>query len=84
METILGHKIVKVQCRHLIPTLNAWAARACNTLLHARLRSCIPVMNAWMTSQLNVTLMNKLRGSSMCYANSFGMLPMLFVQPGIG
>ena len=61
-----------LQCRHLIPALNAWAAWALytTTLPIAALLSFLDI-DAWMTSQMNVALIRKLRGSLMCLAYSF-------------
>ena len=58
-----------LQCRHLIPTLNARADRAFTTA--RQIASQFPghgCMNAWMTSQLNAALIRKLRGSLVCLA----------------
>ena len=63
-----GHLYVMyVQCRLLIPALNAWAAGH-NTLPHDRLPQSYLVMNGRMTSQLKVALFHMLRGSSMYVA----------------
>ena len=54
-----------IGCRHLIPALNAGAARE-NTPPHAKLPPGFLGMDAWMTSRLMVTLIRKLRGLLMC------------------
>ena len=63
-------RVTWVQCRHLIPALNAWASGH-NTRPHDRLPPSYLVMNGWMTSQLNIALFHMLRGSSMSVAYSF-------------
>ena len=57
--------VCTVQCRHLIPALNAWAAWALNTTAHP-IAIRFLVMDAWMTSLVNVALIRKLLGSLMC------------------
>ena len=63
-----GMNVPTFKCQHLIPGLNAWAARAKYT-------TACPISSkvswAGMTSNLNVALIRKLRGSSMCLAYIF-------------
>ena len=64
-----------LQCRHVIPALNARADWAFTTA--RQIASQFPghgCMNAWMTSQLNVALIRRLRGSLMCLAYFSNML----------
>ena len=80
---IVAHVLLPfvVQCRHLIPTLNAWETRAkCTT---AR-----PIANQFpghgCMNDLNVALIRKLRGY---WGNWFVFLmcyPWVFIQPGTG
>ena len=62
-----GNPITVVQCRHLIPALNTWAAGR-NTRPHGRLPPSYLVMNGWMSSQLKAALFYRLHGSSMSVA----------------
>ena len=59
--------VIFIQCRHLIPALNAWAVGP-DTRPYARLPHSFIGMVAWMSSQLNVALFCKLRGLLMCLA----------------
>ena len=72
-----------VQCRHLIPALNAWANLR---IIHDRTPDChcFFCMEAWVTSQLNVDSIRKLRGSIMPLGHAFTCLTRMSVQPGTG
>ena len=71
----------ELQCRHLIPALDAWIGRAYYA-------TALPIANsflatdAWMTSQLNVALTRKLCVSLMYLASSLTYTPFVIVQPG--
>ena len=74
-----------LQCRHLIPALNAWAARpkyttACLIVNQSSGHGCDHMS---LASQLNVALIRNLRGSLMCLA-FFDMICQVFVQLGTG
>ena len=53
-----------VQCQHLIPALNVWAAQSLYTAV---------CMYVWMTSQLNIDFISKLCGHQ-CFGLFFEML----------
>ena len=59
-----------IQCRQLIPALNAWAVRALYTTVHP-IAPIFLDMHALMISKLNAALIRKLRGSLMCLAYFF-------------
>ena len=61
----------KVQCRHLIPALNAPGQ---NIRPHAWLPLSFLGMDAWLTSQLKVVLIQKLLRPLICLAKYFEML----------
>ena len=66
----IHHKLQNLQCRHLIPALNARSVRPQNTLAHpiGTELSGVECDHSSLTSQLNVTLIHKLRGSMMYLA----------------
>ena len=64
-----------VQCRHLIPALNALADRAKYTTT-CPIATFFPGHGCMNDLQLNVTLIRKLRGSLMCLSYFIGMLSM--------
>ena len=64
---------LELQCRHLIPALNGWAARAkymttCSVATHFPGHGCMNDL------QLHVTLIHKLRGSLMCLSHCIDVL----------
>ena len=73
-----------IQCRHLIPALNEWAARVKYTTARLYATQFLGHGYVCMTSQLNVALMRRLRGSLMCLASLLTCYPWSFVQPGTG
>ena len=56
-----------LQCRHLIPALNMWAARAEYTTARS-IATHFPWHGCMYDLQLNVALVRKLRGSLKCLA----------------
>ena len=75
--------LAKVQCRHLISALNAWAPRA-YTSPKTRLPPSFLRMEARMTSHLSVALIRKLGRSLMCLAYFLTFHSWMFGQPGKG
>ena len=64
-----------LQCQHLIPALNAWAAWA-KYKTTCPIATQFPGHGCMNDLQPNVTLIRKLRGSLMCLSNFIEMLSM--------